>query len=174
MISKLAPKYSFTSYKEISPGFLHRLGIRFLMIDLDNTLAKYSEHAPSVSTARWVDDMKANNIDLYFISNSKRENRVDNFAYELDIPFTKNAEKPNPDSLYRAIRDSGYKISESAFLGDQVFTDTLAANRAGVISIIVRPLSLKNPLLLLRYLAEIPFRTICAIKRRKMKVQINE
>ena len=162
----LVPHFAFRRYADITPGFLDKLGIRFLMLDLDNTIAKYSEHSPAAAVYQWVSDMKNSGIVLFFISNSKRETRVDSFSDALGIDFIKEACKPSPDGLLRAMVVKGFASGESALLGDQVFTDMLAGNRAGVTSIIVRPLSLKNPLLFLRFAAETPFRAICPNKAR--------
>ena len=52
MSFSLTPKYSFQELTDISPAFLERLGIRFLMLDLDNTLAAYGERLPSDRIAR--------------------------------------------------------------------------------------------------------------------------
>ena len=162
----LVPQYAFRRYTDVAPGFLNRLGVRFLMLDLDNTIAKYSEHSPSEVAIEWITCMKSKDIELFFISNSKRETRVDSFSEALGVDFVKNAGKPSPDGLMSAMAAKGYHSGESALLGDQVFTDMLAGNRAGVTSIIVRPLSLKNPLLFLRFAAEAPFRAICPNKKR--------
>ena len=167
MISALMPQYSFKAYTNITPEFLRRLGISFLMLDLDNTIAKYSEHAPSSLAMQWVEHMRKNDIGLFFISNSKRETRVDAFAHALGVPFIKAAGKPSPAALLEAMDSLGFAKCDCAFLGDQVFTDTLAANRAAVTSIIVRPLSLKNPFFLLRFAVETPFRAICAFRNRQ-------
>ena len=156
----LIPRYSFGKYTDISPSFLVNLNIKFLMLDLDNTIAKYSEHSPSPAADEWVRSMRGSNIQLFIISNSKREYRVEAFADALCLPYIKNAQKPSPVNLLSAMQDNGFIAIETAFLGDQIFTDTLAANRANITSIIVRPLSLRNPLLLLRFIAETPFRVL--------------
>ena len=164
MSFSLVPQYIFRSYTDITTGFLKKLGIRFLMLDLDNTIAKYSEKAPSAAAIKWTQEMTRNNISLFIVSNSRRKDRVDIFAKALGIKYIKAARKPSPSSVKDSMRAEKYYSYESALLGDQIYTDILAANRAGVISIIVRPLSLRNPLLLLRYVSELPFRAIGKIK----------
>ena len=158
MISSLIPKYSFRRFTDVTPGFLQELGVSFLMLDLDNTVAKYAERLPNESVRLWVSDMVRNGIGLFFVSNSRRSIRVDTFSGALGIGFIKHARKPSTDGLLRAMEIAGCPAGGSALLGDQIFTDTLAANRAGVISMIVRPLSLKNPFRFLRFAAETPFR----------------
>jgi len=165
------PQYSFREIFDVSPGFLKDLGVSFLMLDLDNTVASYVEHMPSDSITEWVAEMKAYGIGLCIVSNSVRKDRVDNFSRSLGIEFIKGASKPSPKGILQAMADAGFSADDSAFIGDQLFTDTLAANRAGVVSIVVRPRRFSNPFYALRYASEAPFR---AIGKKKMRRCINE
>lgn len=52
-------------------------------------------------------------------------------------------------------------------VGDQIFTDTLGGNRAGITTVLVKPLAWgKNPGRRLRYAIETPFR-LAAMARHK-------
>jgi hypothetical protein len=168
MSFSLVPKYSFRSLTDVSPDFLNRLGIKFLMLDLDNTIAGYSENTLSESVSRWAAEIKSCGIELYIVSNSIRKKRVRAFARSLGIGVIMGARKPSPKGVLRAMAAAGHSAGDSAFIGDQVFTDTLAANRAGVISIIVDPRRFTNPFLALRYAIESPFRAAC--RKRGMEV----
>jgi hypothetical protein len=158
------PAYAFREITDISPDFLSKLGVRFLMIDLDNTVASYSEHTPSDVITQWIGSIRNGGVELFIISNSIRKGRVESFAEALGLDFIKGASKPSPKGVIRAMETAGFSAKESALVGDQVYTDTLAANRAGVVSIIVKPRSVKNPFLALRYALEAPFRAICKNK----------
>jgi len=168
MSFSLVPKYSFRSLTDVSPEFLDRLGIKFLMLDLDNTIAGYSENILSDAVSLWAAEIKSNGIVLYIVSNSIRKKRVRAFAESLGIGVIMGARKPSPRGLLRAMAAAGHKANDSALVGDQVFTDTLAANRAGVVSIIVEPRRMTNPFLALRYAIETPFRAAC--RKRGMEV----
>jgi len=153
--------YSFPELTDISADFLDSIGVKFLMLDLDNTIAAYSEHQPSEKISLWVETMKAHGLELFIISNSLRKKRIRKFAKILDVNVIMNAHKPSPKGAFQAMSSSGYSVKVSALVGDQIFTDVLAANRAGVISIIVKPRRFTNPVLALRYAIEYPFRAIC-------------
>jgi len=155
------PHFSFQNLIDVSPDFLESLGVKFLMMDLDNTIAAYNEHLPSSEVLNWALEIRKKGIELYIISNSPRKNRCWTFAEQLDVRVTMNAQKPSPKCLLKAMEETGYCTAASALVGDQVFTDTLAANRAGIVSIIVKPKQLTNPLLAIRYAAESPFRALC-------------
>ena len=174
MSFSIEPRYSFRDITDVSSGFLIKLGIRFLMLDLDNTVAAYNEHLPAEDIARWATEIRNYGIELYIVSNSRRKNRVDNFANALGIGFIKGASKPSPQSLLRTMDTAGFFPGESALVGDQIFTDTLAANRAGIVSIIVRPRSFSNPVLALRYGLEAPFRAACKNKMYRAERQAED
>lgn len=165
MSFSLIPLFSFRRVTDISPEFLFGNGIKFLMLDLDNTVAAYSEDTPSDDIIQWVGIIKDSGVKLLIVSNSRRKDRVESFANALKIDFTKEARKPSPNGVLAAMESEGFSTHESALAGDQVYTDALAANRAGVLSIAVRPRSLRNPLLALRYALESPFRAAARIRR---------
>ena len=155
------PQYAFRKLTDISPDFLEKLDIGFLMLDLDNTVAAYSEHTPCYSVLQWIEQVRSCGIELIIVSNSVREGRVEAFAEALRIGFVKGASKPSPKIVMQTMKESGFTPEKSALIGDQIYTDTLAANRAGVVSIIVKPRRFTNPFLAIRYALEAPFRAIC-------------
>ena len=155
------PCYSFKEITDISAKFLTKQGIKFLMLDLDNTIAAYNEHIPAPQVTQWFDEIHKSGIITYIISNSLKKHRVWAFAQELDIGMKMDARKPSPKCVLEAMEQTGFTKEVCAFIGDQIFTDTLAANRAGVTSIIVKPRQFTNPLLAVRYVAESPFRAMC-------------
>jgi len=157
----LIPQYTFRNVTDITTGFLKHLGINFLMLDLDNTIAAYDEFILSEDVSLWIDGVMNSGIELFLISNSTRTHRVEAFAESIGVDYIMRSYKPSPDSLKRAMEMKGYGSGDSALAGDQVFTDALAANRAGVVSIIVRPRRFTNPFLALRYCFEVPFRAMC-------------
>jgi len=144
----------------ITPELLQQKGITFLCLDLDNTLSPYSEDLPPRRVLDWMAALKAAGITLYMISNSSKSRRADDYARACNIPFIKCAGKPSPKALRAAMEQMGKQPEETALAGDQIFTDGLAANRAGVISIVVRPMVLKNLFFRIRYGIEQPFRAL--------------
>jgi len=142
----------------VTPELLTGKGISLLLLDLDNTLSPYSEHLPPERVLAWMTALKGAGITPYVISNNESHDRVRQYAEACDIPYVARAGKPNPKAVREAMGQMGKKPSETALMGDQIFTDGLAANRAGATSIVVRPLEMKNFLFRLRYIAEQPFR----------------
>ncbi|MFR8332578.1 MAG: hypothetical protein ACLU9S_09630 [Oscillospiraceae bacterium] len=49
----LLPKAIFPALTQISPEYLHRQGIRLLMLDFDNTIVPYTTDTPSPEMEQW-------------------------------------------------------------------------------------------------------------------------
>ncbi|MDR2616008.1 MAG: YqeG family HAD IIIA-type phosphatase [Oscillospiraceae bacterium] len=152
------PEYKFRELRDISADFLARRGIELLMLDLDNTIAPYGRREPESGVLRWAEEIRASGVLLYIVSNSRGEERVRSFAAALGIPYTLRAKKPSPRKPREIMRATGVGADRAALVGDQIYTDVLAARLAGITPILVRPIELKNPLLAIRYALEAPFR----------------
>lgn len=152
------PDYQFRFVTDITAEFLTKNNIKLLMLDLDNTVASYTDAIPSKMTIDWVSHLKEQGIVLCFVSNSKLPKRVENFAEAMDIPFVKAAGKPRTRGLRTSMSILSKHPDNCALVGDQIFTDVWAAKRAGVHAILVKPISFSRPFFYLRYLIEYPFR----------------
>ncbi|SHH93187.1 hypothetical protein SAMN02745823_01500 [Sporobacter termitidis DSM 10068] len=164
MSFSLIPDYSFRSICEVTPEFLLSRGVALLLLDLDNTIAPYGTVVPPEDIAAWAKNMKRNGIELFIITNNRGSNRVESLASAFKMNYIMKAHKPFVSGISRALEQLGKKPGETALAGDQVYTDILAANCAGLLSIIVEPIKIRNPMLNLRYWLEAPFRAMCPNK----------
>lgn len=146
---------------QISGGALERRGIRLLLADLDNTLVPYGVPLPDDNLKAWRDDLAAHGVTLFILSNNRHESRPRVFAQGLEVPYIGHAGKPKTPSFYQAMEQMGVTKEQTAIIGDQVFTDVLGGNRAGVATILVKPIRLAgNPGRYVRYAVEVPFRLL--------------
>ena len=77
------------------------------------------------------------------------------------MPYIGHAGKPKSASFVCAMDRMGVTKEQTAIVGDQVFTDVLGGNLAGITTILVKPIQLRgNPGRYLRYALEIPFRQL--------------
>ncbi len=141
----LYPEVLFSEIYELTPEFLTSRGIRGLLLDLDNTVAPYEISQPTEQMNEWFRSMKDAGITLAFVSNNHGE-RVTCFNQSWGIPQFCNAKKPSPKGMRQAMRACGLKPEETAALGDQIFTDCLAAHRAGMHFYLVPPIKDKKSL----------------------------
>ena len=148
---------------DVTPELLQSHGIRFLMLDFDNTIVPYTTNTPDADMEQWLQDMLISDIGLCVVSNSKRD-RVVKFCDARGIPCITHSKKPFQKGI-RACRDRfSLDMNHAALAGDQIYTDVLGANCAGAVSILVTPIHLHNIWLKLRHVAEKPF--IAIGKRR--------
>ncbi|MDR0935638.1 MAG: YqeG family HAD IIIA-type phosphatase [Oscillospiraceae bacterium] len=157
LFKNLLPDYYFAAVTDISVEFLRSIGVRLLLCDLDNTLAVYSGEPPNEEVIRWKQALTDGGITLFIVSNTRTE-RAENYAAKLGVGYIKQALKPLRRNIIRAAALCGVPPMETALVGDQVFTDTLGANRSGIRSILTEPILLRKPFHKLRYIIERPIR----------------
>ncbi len=141
----LTPDYMFSSFDEITPAFLQECGIRALLIDIDNTLAPYEQDDPDERIVAWFDSLRAAGIQSALISNNHPP-RVERFNATLGLPAYADSGKPGSRTILAAMAEMGVTPTETAGLGDQLLTDTLAVHRLGMPSLIVPPIKDKTTL----------------------------
>ena len=146
---------------EITGAALERRGIRLLLADLDNTLVPYGVPLPDERLKGWRDDLNAHGVTLFILSNNRHEDRPRIFSEGLGVPYIGHAGKPKTPSFIKAMERMGVTKEQTAIVGDQIFTDVLGGNLAGVSAILVEPIRLAgNPGRYLRYAVEWPFRLL--------------
>lgn len=146
---------------ELTGAALAARGFTLLLADLDNTLVPYGVPLPDERLRAWRDDLAAHGVTLFVLSNNRHESRPRIFSDALEIPYIGHAGKPKTPSFCRAMERLGASREQTAIVGDQIFTDVLGGNRAGVATILVEPIRLAgNPGRYLRYAAEWPFRLL--------------
>lgn len=163
----LLPRLMTRELTDLTPEFLHQRGTRLLMLDFDNTIVPYTTNVPTEKMENWLKMMENSYIQLCVVSNSKRD-RVKIFCQEYRIPCITHAKKPFSKGIRECLDKFGFPAEECALAGDQIFTDTLGANCAGVTSIMVKAIDNHNIWLKLRHVAEMPF-ILLARKRRIAK-----
>ena len=142
---------------EIVPRMFTNRGIRFIILDIDNTVAPYTVSEASVRMKAWVQGMKNAGLELYVLSNNRGE-RPEAFAAAFDLPCRKKAWKPFTKAAKEVMAERGYTPKETAFIGDQIYTDTACAKWCGAFAVLVHPIEFNRFILRLRYWLEFPFR----------------
>ena len=154
-------RYTYHDIYQITGEALARRGFKLLLADLDNTLAPDGVPRPDERRKGWRDDLAAHGVTLFILSNNRHESRPHLFAEGLDAPYIGHAGKPKTPAFFKAMERVGATREQTAIVGDQIFTDILGGNRAGVSAILVEPIRLAgNPGRYLRYAAEWPFRLL--------------
>ena len=151
---------------DVTPELLRERKIRLLMLDFDNTIVPYTTTVPTDRMEKWLKDMNnLPDIQLCIVSNSHND-RVPKFCRERNIAVITHAKKPFAKGINECLQKYSIPASEAALVGDQIFTDTLGANNAGVTPILVKAIDNHNFWLKARHVLEMPF--IFAARKRRI------
>jgi len=124
---------------DITLAELEALGIRGLLLDVDNTLTAHGSQELPDSVRDWLAQMQDGGIRLTVVSNAW-EWRVAPFADKIGLQHTSLSCKPSPFGFWRGVRRLGLPKAQCAAIGDQVFTDILGANLYGITCFQVMPM----------------------------------
>ena len=160
----LLPKHITCATTDLTVEFLRAEGIRLLMLDFDNTIVPYTTSTPTEAMDKWLKEMASSDITVCVVSNSKKD-RVKIFCEKYGLHCITHAGKPGTKGILECLRKFGCKPEEAMLIGDQIYTDTLGGNRAGVRTVLVKSIHNHTFWLKLRHVAELPFIAM-ARKRR--------
>ncbi len=150
-------KVALRSVCDITPRLLEMLGVRGLLLDIDNTLTTHDNPVPAPGVEAWVAGMQAAGIALCLVSNNHPP-RVAPFARRLGVDYVCEGKKPLSKGFREGLRKMGLSRKETAVVGDQIFTDVLGANLFRVPCIFVFPMEMeKTRFFQLKRKLEIPF-----------------
>jgi HAD superfamily phosphatase (TIGR01668 family) len=164
MSFSLLPRFVAQQLTDLTPEFLQKQGIRLLMLDFDNTIVPYTTNVPTEEMEVWLRHMVSSDIQLCVVSNSKRD-RVRLFCREYGLACITHAKKPFSKGIKECLARYDIVPAQAALVGDQIFTDTLGGNCAGVKTILVKAIHNHNFWLKARHVLEKPF-IFVARKRR--------
>ena len=157
MSFKFTPEYIFDKFDMVTADFLSSIGVKGIVLDVDNTLEPYENSKPGERVIAWYNSLRSFGIALSIVSNNSRE-RIDVFNEDLGLVAYSKAKKPFPKNVKRAMNAMGTKKENTILMGDQIFTDVLAAHNAGIRAILVPPIKDKtDPFTRFKRLLERPF-----------------
>ncbi|WP_278591267.1 YqeG family HAD IIIA-type phosphatase [Olsenella uli] len=114
-------------------------GVRCVLLDRDNTCVPLGSSQAPQEVLDWIAEVHAAGISTCVVSNNIHVREVTRSACLLGSQAVACAFKPAPFSVWVALRKMGVSRGEAVLVGDQVFTDVLAARLADVRAILVRP-----------------------------------
>lgn len=125
---------------DVTPSLLRAHGVAGVLVDVDDTLLASTSDTPLAQVDAWLAELLHAGFPVVLLSNGER-GRVERLARRLGIPGLHLSGKPFGHAFRRALRLLGTSPAQTAMVGDQLFTDVLGANLAGLVSVLVRPLS---------------------------------
>ncbi len=145
MLHAFIPDYVFQNVYLLSPSFFTEKGVRGIIFDIDNTLVTYDDPEPTPELSVWLQQLQDAGIAMAFVSNNNRE-RVERFNRRLGFFASAKSGKPSRRGIFAAMDAMSTTPASTVAVGDQIFTDVLAAKRAGLRVVLVDPIKDKKTL----------------------------
>jgi len=168
MFQNLYPKEDWDSAYSSEYERLYEKGYRGIIFDIDNTLVEHG--APTTEQAvALIDKLRKMGFSVCFLSNNDKP-RVREFCKPMDAAYIYKAGKPKYKGYEAAMKILGTTKEQTVSIGDQIFTDMWGANRAGIHTILVKPIGKKEEIqiVLKRYLERV---VLHFYRKNKKKVQ---
>ncbi|MBD2664337.1 hypothetical protein B6N60_01110 [Richelia sinica FACHB-800] len=122
-------KSSQSVYKlaQINIHLLTQLGIRGVILDLDNTIISEDDRYLSPLAENWLTQAKLAGLEFFILSNGKRLYRVKYWSETLNIPAISPAKKPFSKAFKQAMAKMQLHPKQVIVIGDSFHTDVLGA-----------------------------------------------
>ena len=155
MCAFLYPDEYLDSTYSIDFDQLYKEGYRGIIFDIDNTLVPHGAPADERAISLFT-HLKELGFHCMLLSNNK-EPRVKMFNDAVHVNYIYKAGKPSTKNYLKAMEEMETTTENTLFVGDQIFTDVYGANRAGIRTILVKPIHPKEEIqiVLKRYLEKI-------------------
>ena len=155
---RFTPDLILPAFDALTVDLLKEKDIRFLILDVDNTLIPYEENEPRLAVRAWLEELKEAGIAVSFVTNNHKP-RLMTFNATLGYPAFANSAKPFRRNMKKAMRAMGADAAHTANMGDQIFTDVWAGRRMRLFTVLVPPIKDKrDPFTRFKRLLERPFK----------------
>ncbi len=131
------------SIYQVDPLFFKELGIKYLVVDLDNTLSVPHLNVPSLDSVNLKNTLEKMGITLIVLSNNFPY-RVRPYCQSLGVIYLSFSLKFFAFRIRGFLKKKQIKIEECLFAGDQLITDMNYANKLKGRFLLTEPLVEKD------------------------------
>ncbi|MEZ0324367.1 MAG: YqeG family HAD IIIA-type phosphatase, partial [Fimbriimonas sp.] len=126
------PAHAVNTLQEIDLDVLWASGKRLLLVDVDNTLVQWKQENFAAPVLEWIAKAKQMGFNICLVSNTNRLDRLARLKELLGVETVRGRFKPSRAMFRLAMIKFKNKPEETIMIGDQLMTDILGANRAGI------------------------------------------
>jgi len=137
----LRPTKIVNNIYEINFDHLRDLGIKALILDIDDTLIPRRVNDIYPQVFEWVMARKEEGFKLCLTSNSRHPLRIKYISDTLKVPALALSFKPLPFAFWKSLKILGTNAEETAMIGDQLFMDILGGNIVKIYTVFVKHLT---------------------------------
>lgn len=141
--SYFTPDFYYDSVFAVPYDELLKKNIRGLIFDIDNTLTHFDEMQPSAKISGLLRRLERKGFRICLVTNNTNK-RLGAFNEKLSFPGIANAIKPFTRGIRYAMETMDTTPAETAIIGDQLLSDIWAGKNAKITTILVKPISDKD------------------------------
>ncbi|MBS1714094.1 MAG: YqeG family HAD IIIA-type phosphatase [Armatimonadetes bacterium] len=138
------PTEALRALEDIDLEALWAAGKRLILLDVDNTLLPWRSRDIPASTHDWIRAAKTLGFQFCVLSNTRHPERLTALCSEMGVDYVRDKFKPSRKMYLIALERYGVPAEQAVMVGDQLLTDVLGANRAGIDAVWVKPLGPKE------------------------------
>ena len=142
---KYMPTWYCKSIYEIDLQVLKNNNVKYILTDLDNTLAPYNVALPDERAINVIETIKKEGFNVIIVSNNTGK-RVELFSSKLNVDYISGAKKPFTSTITNQLMSRNIPIEECVLIGDQLMTDIKCATRLKCKCVLTEPLVKKEAL----------------------------
>ncbi len=139
-LERFRPGVSVERITEVDLPVLQAEGCQAILLDLDNTLLPWQSSKMPDDVREWIEQARSLGLRLCIVSNTHNPRRLRKIADDLGMQCIDRALKPRKGGFLRAAEMVCCKPAECTVVGDQVLTDILGGNLAGMRTVLVKPM----------------------------------
>lgn len=133
----------FNKVTEISLNTFKDLGIKCILLDIDNTIKPYGSNEADADVSTWISNIKNSGIKIILCSNNFKK-AVKPFAQKTQCDYVAFCLKPSPFGYFRAYLKSKTRRKNILVIGDQFFTDIIGGKLLFLNTFLVAPISIEK------------------------------
>ena len=135
------PDFRFNRVTDIDPAWIKGLGVRGILLDIDNTITRWEDNFVPQAELTWLDRLKQADLPCRLISNGLGHKRALIVEQTGIAQIRSLAVKPLAAAFNNCLADMETPAEEAMMIGDIIMTDIWPANRIGIWTSLVNPLS---------------------------------
>lgn len=161
------PDRMYDTVYDIPDGYFTENGIKYLFVDIDNTLVPYENTSPTKENLMWFEKLKKLGITLLLVSNNGEE-RAKEYVKDVGYKYMADMKKPLIKRYKAFMKENGANKDNSMAIGDQIFTDIASAKRIGMKAVLVKPINdKKTAFFIFKRIMEKPFLAVYKSREKR-------
>lgn len=126
------PAHAVNVLTDLDLDDLYAQGKRIILLDVDNTIVHHNADEATPEIGAWIAKARTLGFDMCIISNTNRVERLATIANSVGVETVRGRMKPSRAMFDMALAKFNRRPEEALMVGDQLMTDVLGANRAGI------------------------------------------